>query len=150
MKRKIAFNSDTSHLAMMRDQARKFLSANHFEECETEMLVLALDEACTNIIRYAYDHASRPIRIDMERLEDRVRFSLRDYGRNCDPSLIKSRPLEDIRPGGVGVHIIRHVFDHVEYQPRTKGTKLILEKKLHTSPHSNTDAGKSNGSTHTA
>jgi len=140
MKRKVAFTSDTCHLAKVRGQARTFLSENGIEECEAEMLVLAIDEACTNIIRYAYENQRKPVRMDMERLEDRLRFVLRDYGRSCDPAKIRSRELEDIRPGGVGVHIIKHVFDHVEYQPCPKGTKLILEKKLATVPHGEASA----------
>ena len=92
--------------------------------------MLGLDEACTNIIRHAYRHNGKPVRLEMERLRDRVRFVLRDYGRPCDPKCIRSRDLEDVRPGGVGVHIIRQVFDYVIYEPRRRGTRLILEKKL--------------------
>ncbi len=142
MKRKLAFTSDSCHLAKVRGQARTFLAENGIDECEAEMLVLAIDEACTNIIRYAYENERKPVRMDMERLEDRLRFVLRDYGRSCDPAKIRSRALEDIRPGGVGVHIIKHVFDHVEYQPCPRGTKLILEKKLVSSPYCEAKVGK--------
>lgn len=141
MKRKLTFQSDTSRLAEVRNETRIFLSQNGMDECEAEMLVLAIDEACTNIIRYAYGHESKPIKLDMERQTDRVRFVLRDYGQSCDPAKIQSRALEDIRPGGVGVHIIRHVFDVVEYHPCTRGTKLILEKIIHSSPQAKTSTG---------
>lgn len=134
MKRKFAFTSDTCRLAEVRGEARAFLNECGFEECAAELLVLALDEACTNIIRYAYAHECRPIRLHMERLRDRVRFVLRDYGQSCDPAKINSRALEDIRPGGVGVHIIKQAFDHVTYDPRPRGTRLILEKMLAEEP----------------
>jgi anti-sigma regulatory factor (Ser/Thr protein kinase) len=130
MKRKLTFTSDTCRLAEVRQEARAFLSKCGFEECAAELLILALDEACTNIIRYAYGHECHPIRLQMERLKDRVRFVLRDYGKSCDPSKIHSRALEDIRPGGVGVHIIKQAFDLVSYNPRPRGTRLILEKKF--------------------
>ncbi len=130
MKRKITFSSDTCHLAGVRDAVRAFLSESGVDECTGEMLVLALDEACTNVIRHAYAHASKPVRLEMEKLRDRVRFTLRDYGRSCDPEKIRSRALEDVRPGGVGVHIIKQIFDEVTYQPCARGTKLVLEKKL--------------------
>jgi anti-sigma regulatory factor (Ser/Thr protein kinase) len=128
MKRTFSFTSDTCRLAEMRGAVREFLSGCGFEECAAELLILALDEACTNIIRYAYDHACRPVRLRMECLHDRVRFTLRDYGKSCDPEKIRSRALEDIRPGGVGVHIIKQAFDEVRYEPRARGTRLILEK----------------------
>jgi len=130
MKNTVAFESDTCRLAEVRHSARAFLEKCGFEECAAELLVLALDEACTNIIRYAYANQCRPVRLEMESLTDRVRFTLRDYGQQCDPKLIRSRELEDIRPGGLGVHIIKHVFDFVEYQPCAKGTRLVMEKRL--------------------
>ncbi len=126
----MTFPSDTAHLAQVRQRVRSFLEKNGSDECTAELLVLALDEACTNIIRYAYDHQSKTVRLSMECLRDRMRFILRDYGKSCDPRAIRSRALEDIRPGGVGVHIIQHAFDRVEYEPMPRGTKLVLEKKL--------------------
>lgn len=130
MKRKLSFTSDTCNLAQVRQTVRDFLSDCRYDECETELLVLALDEACTNIIRYAYGHESKPVRLEMTLLSDRVRFILRDYGRSCDPKHIRSRELEDVRPGGVGVHIIKQAFDHVAYEPQPRGTRLTLEKLL--------------------
>jgi anti-sigma regulatory factor (Ser/Thr protein kinase) len=130
MKHRLVFTSDTCRLAEVRQEAREFLARCGYEECAAELLILALDEACTNIIRHAYGHQCKPVRLVMERLKDRVRFTLRDYGQSCDPAKIRSRELEDIRPGGVGVHIIRQAFDHVSYQPCPRGTRLTLEKFL--------------------
>lgn len=130
MNHEIVFTSDASELAQVRRQVDAFLSECGFEECSAALLILALDEACTNIIRHAYHHERQPVRLKMERLTDRVRFTLRDYGKSCDPHLIRSRDLADIRPGGVGVHIIHQAFDTVNYEPRPKGTRLILEKKI--------------------
>ena len=130
MKKSLEFRSDTCHLAEVRQTVREFLSECGVDECESELLVLALDEACTNIIRYAYEHENKPVRLDLERLKDRMRFVLRDYGKSCPPEQIRSRPLSQIRPGGVGVHIIRQAFDKVEYLPQARGTKLVLTKNL--------------------
>lgn len=130
MKRKLTFESDSCKLAEVRREVREFLESSGFEECAAEMLVLALDEACTNIIRHAYHLECKPVKLEMEQLPGQVRFTLRDYGDTCDPSKIKSRPLEEIRPGGVGVHIIKQVFDEVIYQPCPRGTRLIMTKYL--------------------
>ena len=130
MKSRFLFTSDSCRMAEVRHSARSFLKKCDFDESSIELLVLGLDEACTNIIRHAYGHDEKPVRLEMERLPDRVRFVLRDYGRTCDPKRIRSRPLEEVRPGGVGVYIIRHVFDYVKYEPRRRGTRLVLEKKM--------------------
>lgn len=128
--KKLSFTSDSCHLAQVRQEVRNFLAKAGFDECETELLVLALDEACTNIIRHAYKGEAKPVRLEMARLNEKVRFVLRDYGKSCDPKHIKSRALEEVRPGGVGVHIIKQAFDHVAYEPKKRGTKLTLEKAL--------------------
>ena len=128
MTRKIVFTSNTCCLADVRAQARAFLQENGFGERESELVVLALDEACTNVIRHAYAHCDKPVRLEMSSPRGKVRFVLRDYGKPCDPSKIQSRALEDIRPGGLGVHIIRQAFDSVSYQPQARGTRLVLEK----------------------
>lgn len=130
MKTKVAFKSSTCELARIRAEVRAFLAAAGFPEDSAELIVLALDEACANVIRHAYGHDCKPVRLEMVRLRDRVRFVLRDYGRSCDPAKIQSRALEDIRPGGLGVHIIRQAFDVVDYRPCTRGTRLTLEKHL--------------------
>jgi anti-sigma regulatory factor (Ser/Thr protein kinase) len=130
VKSKFVFTSESHRMAEVRHSARSFLKKCDFDESLIELLVLGLDEACTNIIRHAYGHDEKPVRLEMERLRDRIRFVLRDYGRPCDPKCIRSRALEDVRPGGVGVYIIRRVFDYVKYEPRRRGTRLVLEKKF--------------------
>lgn len=132
MKTKFVFTSHSGRMAEVRHSARLFLKKCDFDESSIELLVLGLDEACTNIIRHAYDQDDKTVRLEMERLHDRIRFVLRDYGRSCDPKCIRSRPLEEVRPGGVGVYIIRQVFDYVRYEPRRRGTRLVLEKRFAT------------------
>ena len=53
MKVKYTFTSDSHQLAEVRHCVRSFLRKYQFDECLTELLVLGLDEACTNIIRHA-------------------------------------------------------------------------------------------------
>ena len=130
MKKNFSFESDTSELKAMRKVSREFLDECDLRDDSIELLVLALDEACTNIIRYAYQHERKPVQMEMEKLPDRVRFILRDFGKRCDVERVRSRALEDIRPGGLGVHIIKQAFDHVSYEPQEVGTRLVLEKML--------------------
>ena len=60
-----------------------------------------------------------------------LRIVMEDEGRQVDPCLIKSRNLDDIRPGGLGVHIIKEVMDVVIYERREgRGMRLTLSKRL--------------------
>ncbi len=65
MKRKLVFHSDAGRLSRVRAATRGFLADCGFEECAAEALVLAIDEACTNIIRHAYGLARKPVRLEM-------------------------------------------------------------------------------------
>ncbi len=118
--------------AAMRASARAF----GFDEDTVHHLVLAVDEACTNIIRYAYE-GRRDGKIEMDVSEEGGAWEvrLRDYGKKCDPARLKGRELHEVRPGGLGLHFIRKAFDEVffDHSPE-KGTCLILRKKKPSHP----------------
>src|SRR3954470_13852801 len=52
--KKVEFSSHTGNLAPMRKFVRAFLDAYPFTERERLLMILGVDEACTNIIRHAY------------------------------------------------------------------------------------------------
>src|SRR5882757_4472332 len=56
MKREIEFASHPANLSLVREFVRQFLKESDFSETEKDLMVLGLDEACTNVIRYAYHH----------------------------------------------------------------------------------------------
>lgn len=129
MKLRLKFPADTGELAAMRHHLREFLLAADVPEMDAELMVLALDEACTNVIRHAYGGSThRAIRLHVDCSRDEIRCTLRDYGKSCDPSKIRSRDLADFRPGGLGVRIMHTAFDHVLFEPRPRGTRLTLTK----------------------
>ena len=124
------FASHPSNLALVRDFVRAFLQPWNFSESNESLMVLGLDEACTNVIRYAYDQAPDGLMgLTCEGTDEGVRFRLRDYGKQADPALLRGRALDEIRPGGLGLHLIRSAFDRVEYCLCEQGTELILEKQ---------------------
>ena len=132
MKRKtIAFSSHTGNLALMRDCVRHFLNGYPFSEKERLLLVLGVDEACTNIIRYAYRlRDDQPIALSMEGSRKYVRVRLRDYGEQVMPDEMKGRSYEKIKPGGLGLYLIRSAFDEINYVRKLRGTELVLTKNL--------------------
>jgi anti-sigma regulatory factor (Ser/Thr protein kinase) len=130
MKKSLTFSGEAAALASVRAGLREFLDAAGFCELEVGRIVLAIDEACTNIIRHAHRGEVKPVHLCMERHEERVVFVLQDCGRPCDPGQLRGRPLQDVKPGGLGLHIIREVFDVVDYAPLEEGTRLTLEKRL--------------------
>lgn len=132
MKRKtIEFSSHTGNLALMRDCVRDFLNGYPFSKKERLLLVLGVDEACTNIIRYAYRlRDDQPIALSMEGSRKYVRVRLRDYGEQVMPDEMKGRSYEKIKPGGLGLYLIRKAFDEINYVRKLRGTELVLTKNL--------------------
>lgn len=101
-----------------------------FSQDETKRIVLGVDEACSNIIKYSYqgDHTKR-ILMAIEISNSALIVRLRDFGRKPDPSGIRPRRLDEVRPGGLGVHFIRSIMDEVQYDVSRKvGTELRLVK----------------------
>ena len=94
-------------------------------------MVLGIDEACTNVIRYAYRlRDDQLISLRMEGLRKCIRMRLRDYGEKAVPHEMKGRSHGLIKPGGLGLHLIRNAFDRVDYIPKRRGTELVLTKNL--------------------
>ncbi len=139
---RIHIRSSPWQLAVVRAAVEKMCCQVGMDERATGEMMLGVDEALTNVIRHAYEGSGdRPIEIDLspcgpdERV-DCLEVVIRDEGRSVPAEQIRSRDLEDIRPGGLGVHIMQTVMDHVEYTPRPDGgTVLTLRKNVN--PESN-------------
>src|SRR3982750_3605854 len=130
-KNKVEFSSHTGNLAPMRKFVRKFLDAYPFSERERLLMVLGVDEACTNIIRHAYHlQDDQLISLSLEGMSNCVRMRLRDYGKQTEAHTMKGRAHELIRPGGLGLHLIRTAFDKVDYILKARGTELVMTKNL--------------------
>src|SRR6478752_3898371 len=130
-KNKVEFSSHTGNLAPMRRFVRKFLDAYPFSERERMLMILGVDEACTNVIRHAYHlQDDQLISLSLEASTRCVRMRLRDYGRQTEAHAMKGRSHDLIRPGGLGLHLIKTAFDKVDYVRKARGTELVMTKKL--------------------
>ena len=130
-KGKLEFTSHTANLALMRNFLRKFLARHPFSEQQRTLMVLGVDEACTNVIRHAYDlRDDQPIALSVEALSTCVRMRLRDYGEKTPADQMRGRAHNQVKPGGLGLHLIRNAFDKVDYILKPRGTELVLTKNL--------------------
>jgi serine/threonine-protein kinase RsbW len=130
-KKKVEFSSHTGNLAPMRKFVRGFLASYPLSEKERTLMVLGVDEACTNIIRHAYHlRDDQLISLSLEGLRSCIRMRLRDYGKQAAAESMRGRSHDLIQPGGLGLHIIRHAFDKVDYILKERGTELVMTKNL--------------------
>jgi len=132
----LEITSDTSQLAGVRTAVLGASQALGFVEPQVSAIALAIDEALANVIRHGYQgQPGQPIQVTIvpvRRGERRgLQVTICDCCRHVDPATIAGRDLEDVRPGGLGTHIIRTVMDEVEYTKREpEGMRLRLVKML--------------------
>ncbi len=96
-------------------------------------VVLAVDEACQNVIRHAYGADSEgEIVVSVERRERELCIAVRDFAPPVDPSRIQPRDLDDLRPGGLGTHLMRKCMDSVDYvqPPAGSGNLVKMVKRI--------------------
>lgn len=125
-------DSDAAVLKEVRERLERYVRMIGFDEDAAGMIVMAADETLTNIIRHAYNGAPDG-RIDIELCvqEGSLCIILRDYGTEVRSEEIQGRDLDDIRPGGLGVHIINTCVDTIEYfSAEGGGTRTVLTKTL--------------------
>ena len=135
MKREIEFASHPANLSLVRDFVRQFLQPLPFSDTEKDLIILGLDESCTNVIRYAYHHQpDQLISLVCELTDTAVIFRVRDYGTQCEPEKLQGRPLDLIQPGGLGIHLIKRAFDQVDYNLKRQGTELVLSRRFQPEP----------------
>jgi anti-sigma regulatory factor (Ser/Thr protein kinase) len=123
--------SHPKYLYVIRSALYPVVSDAGFSKKETGRIILAVDEACSNIIKYAYegDH-SQTMTLNVFIEQDKLVIELRDFGKKPDVSQIAPRKLDDVRPGGLGTHFMAEVFDKVEYDTGCDaGTVLTLVKE---------------------
>src|SRR5579862_6343654 len=80
MKRKIEFASHPANLSSVRNLVRQFALDARLPAGQVDLVVLGVDEACSNVIRHVYREETRLIGLSCEQLETGVRFHIRDYG----------------------------------------------------------------------
>ncbi|MCK5114039.1 MAG: ATP-binding protein [Phycisphaerae bacterium] len=125
--------SDPKGLHDVREQVERFVLDVGMGDEDCSNVVLAVDEALTNVIRHAYDgKPDQPIDITVVPMDGELSVIVRDYGKVADRSKIHSRDLDDVRPGGLGVHIMQQCMDSVEYLPAPEGggTILVMTKNI--------------------
>ncbi|MDC0393868.1 ATP-binding protein [Candidatus Pelagibacter sp.] len=124
----LEINSDPSELKKVREKVEVFCKENQIKVNLLE-IKLAIDEALQNIIRHAYKlDKTKKITIKLKKISgDSFKAEIRDYGERVPIDQIKHRALDDIKPGGLGVHFIKSISKEMKYEHKDEaGTLLTL------------------------
>ncbi|MDR0348328.1 MAG: ATP-binding protein [Tannerella sp.] len=99
-------------------------------------LKLALEEALTNVILYAYpDEENKDITIQFEITADLFKIIITDTGLPFDPTQQKrpdlTLPIHKRPVGGLGIHLIREIMTDVHYIRNGNKNVLTMQKSIH-------------------
>jgi serine/threonine-protein kinase RsbW len=126
----VSIPSHPKYLSVVRAITDRIGQIHEMDEKVIGDIRLALDEACSNVIKHAYQgDVSRKIIIKYTIRPDKFHVVIEDNGLTTVGESLKGRDLDDIRPGGLGIHFIKRVFDVFELdKKKKKGNRLILVK----------------------
>jgi serine/threonine-protein kinase RsbW len=128
--------SRTEKLSLVRDfvseAARKF----GFDEESVNKIALAVDEACTNIIKHSYKFATdKDITIRINTTAKYFEVLIEDKGISFDPEKVQPPNMKEYltqyRRGGLGMFLMRSLMDKVEYKvyPGSRNEVRLLKTR---------------------
>ena len=124
--------SDPNLLCVVRGAVERLTESFGFSAPDCRAVTRAVDEALTNIIRHSYNgRPDRPIGMLFRSVPGAattkasgLEILLSDRGPSIKRAQLCMRELEEVRPGGLGLHFIQQSMDIVEYK-RTNGTNRL-------------------------
>lgn len=134
--KKIIVKSRTENLSLIRDFISSAASEANISTDDTENIILAVDEACTNIIKHAYKlNPEGEIVVKVKTASSNFIVSIVDYGKSFEPQAIPEPDLQKYyrkhRVGGLGMFLMKTLMDDVKYVSiPEKYNEVLLSKKI--------------------
>jgi serine/threonine-protein kinase RsbW len=133
----LTIQSQTDNLMLVRDFVSDAARNFGFSDEEISKIALAVDEACTNIIKHAYNFdPTKDIMISIVTNGGKFVVMIRDKGKWFNPENIPMPNMHEyltqFKVGGLGMYLMKKLMDEVEYniQPGVKN-EVKLVKYLH-------------------
>lgn len=124
LKKEIIVKSSTENLIQIRKFTESVAQESGFSEDEIGKIILAVDEACTNIIKHAYKYSPEgEIKITITFDSNKLVISIVDHGNHFDPNVIPEPDIKEYykqkKSGGLGMFMIKKLMDEVVYSTTT-------------------------------
>ena len=129
------FPVDSASLKEIRNFAREVLAKDEMFSSTKDDVVLAIAEAAQNIVKHAYkdnpDTEDKMV-VQISCNENKLQIGFYDMGTPVDPTKVKHREIDNVKPGGLGTFFIQEIMDAVEFKDGKKPwiNHLVLTKQL--------------------
>lgn len=141
----LTFANTMEDLARLPELVETFGQENSLPHRVVFSLSLALDELLTNVIHYGYcDCGHHTISVELRLRENLLKVRILDRGQPFNP-LEAAPPELDVplehrtkQVGGMGIHLVKHFMDTMEYERRDETNILTLTKQLDEDEKGNT------------
>jgi serine/threonine-protein kinase RsbW len=115
--------SQTARLKRVRQFVAAAARRFGFSSEDAGKIALAVDEACTNIIKHAYNFAEdKSIHLSILMRDARFEVLITDHGRPFNPNAVKLPDMKEYlshyRHGRLGMYLMKSLMDRVEYRIR--------------------------------
>ena len=133
--RHLLLQNDIQQIPQLADFIETIAEESGISQALAMSLNLALEEAVTNVILYAYPEGMEGL-VDIEAIirKHQICFNITDSGQPFDPTQVAevdtTLPLEERPIGGLGIHIVRNIMDEVSYKREDGHNFLRLIKNL--------------------
>ena len=133
----LLMQNQVSELVELTTKADGFMQYHQLSVETIYKVNLILEEALTNIIKYAYkDTLAHDIRVEMTLNEHELIIEFQDDGEEFDPISAPSPKAPDSISespvGGLGIHLVKQMADDVEY--RRHNGRNILRARISLGP----------------
>lgn len=123
-------SSSTDNLSVIRDFIRAAADKAGLSLEVIGKITLAVDEACTNVIKHAYNYSpDGEIIITATSKNSKFIITITDFGKSFNPDTIPEPNLKESikqkRVGGLGMFLMRKLMDEVEYKSSPKKTNRV-------------------------
>ncbi len=136
LQKELLVKSTTDNLSEIREFMKSTAKQCGFSDDVIGKIILAVDEACTNIIKHAYKYsADGIIKITIKFADYKFEISITDEGVHFNPNSIPEPDIKEYykqkKVGGLGVYLIKKLMDEVEYHTLTGNkNQVVLTKYL--------------------
>jgi sigma-B regulation protein RsbU (phosphoserine phosphatase) len=135
MRKSIVLSNDTQEVPQLNAFVEEVCQTVGFSQPVMMQIKLAIEEAVVNVMKYAYPSGHRgDVTIEAASNDVRLKFTIIDSGKPFDPTVQSevdtSLSAKERKIGGLGIHIMRHNMDSINYERMDNLNVLTLRKKF--------------------